>query len=70
MSEVKLGVYKHFKGNVYEVIGIARHSESLEELIIYRNVNNHMDMWARPKAMFLSKKEVDGKMIQRFEYIG
>lgn len=75
MADVKLGKYKHFKGMVVEVIGIALHSETMEEMVVY----NHPDpvkgkdantMWVRPKAMFLEKIERDGKLIPRFEYIG
>ncbi len=72
---VKLGKYKHFKGMEVEVIGVALHSETMEEMVIY----NHPDpvkgkgantMWARPKEMFLETINKDGKEIPRFEYIG
>ncbi|MFA7244244.1 MAG: DUF1653 domain-containing protein [Patescibacteria group bacterium] len=75
MSEVKLGKYRHFKGMIVDVIGIALHSETIEEMVVY----NHPDpvkgkdantMWVRPKAMFLETVEKDGKTIPRFEYIG
>ena len=71
---IELGKYKHFKGTMIEVIGIALHSETMEELIIY----NHPDpikgkdantLWARPKQMFLETVEVNGKQIPRFEKI-
>ena len=64
------GQYKHYKGGKYEVIGIARHSETLEELVIYRDIDEKNKIWARPLAMFLSDVEVDGKKMPRFEYLG
>lgn len=60
---MKLGKYKHFKGGEHEVIGIAKHSETLEELVIYKHDNS---LWARPKKMF--EEEVNGE--PRFKYIG
>lgn len=75
MQEVKLGKYKHFKGNEYKVIGIARHSETLEELVIYKALYNSEEfgdgaLWARPINDFLGIKEIDGVEVKRFEYIG
>ncbi len=75
MSEVKLGKYQHYKGNDYEVIGIARHSETLEELVVYKALYNSEEfgnnsLWARPKEMFFEEIEVKGKKINRFKYIG
>ena len=67
--EIKLGKYKHFKGNVYEVIAIARHSETLEEMVIYRSVKNKNDVWARPASMWCETVERDGKIAPRFEFI-
>ena len=64
---MKLGKYKHFKGGEYEVIGIAKHSETLEEFVIYKNAEGNF--WARPVKMFSDKVEVDGKKIPRFKYI-
>lgn len=76
-AEIKMGRYLHYKDKTkeYELIGIARHSESLEELVIYRGLYNSDDfgdqpMWARPVAMFLGTVTVEGKEIPRFEYIG
>lgn len=64
---IKTGqVYKHYKGHIYEVIGVARHSESLEEMVVYVRHENPADMWVRPKAMF-EEKTSDGW--QRFELI-
>lgn len=75
MNNIKLGKYRHFKGKEYEVIGIAKHSETLKELVIYRALYTSEEfgenvLWARPKEDFISNKEVDGKEVPRFEYIG
>lgn len=66
---IKLGKYRHYKGNEYEVIGVARHSEALDELIIYRALYGDFDLWARPLKMFLEEVEVDGKKMPRFQYL-
>lgn len=65
--EVKVGRYRHYKGNEYEVIGIAKHSETLEELVVYKTLyeNELSNLWVRPVKMFLD--EVNGK--KRFEKI-
>jgi hypothetical protein len=62
------GVYRHFKGGIYEAIGVARHSETEEELVVYRSPAG--ELWARPKEMFLDQAMVDGKPVQRFTRIG
>ena len=64
-----LGKYKHYKGNEYEVVGIAKHSETLEEMVVYRALYGNHDLWVRPLVMFLEKVEVDGKIKSRFELI-
>ena len=68
---MKLGIYKHYKGNNYKVIAIAKHSETLEDLVIYEALyeNKISKIWARPIKMFNEEIEVDGKKIQRFEFI-
>ena len=66
---IKLGRYKHYKGNEYEVIGVAKHSETLEELVIYKTLDVEQ-IWARPLKMFTEEVEVEGKKIPRFEYVG
>ena len=66
---LKLGKYKHYKGKEYEVIGVARHSETLEELVVYRALYGDRDLWVRPVKMFLEKVEVDGKKVPRFRYL-
>ncbi len=70
MQEIISGRYRHYKGHEYTVIGIARHSETMEELVIYRQEYGGNALWVRPKQMFLEKVEVDGKILQRFEYLG
>ncbi len=67
MEEIKIGFYRHFKGNIYEVIGIATHSETLENLVIYRNEKG--DIWARPIDMWNETVERDGKTFKRFSFI-
>ena len=61
------GRYRHYKGNEYEVMGIARHSETLEELVVYRALYGEGGLWARPLAMFTGTVEVDGRDVPRFE---
>ncbi|MBI3046247.1 MAG: DUF1653 domain-containing protein [Candidatus Harrisonbacteria bacterium] len=67
---VKLGIYEHYKGKKYEVIGIAKHSETLEELVVYRALYGENQLWVRPIKMFIEEVEVAGKKILRFKYIG
>ena len=67
--EIKLGKYRHFKGNEYEVIGIARHSETLEEMVVYRALYGDAGIWVRPTEMWNETVERDGKAFQRFTYI-
>jgi hypothetical protein len=66
---VKLGKYQHYKGNYYEVIGVAKHSETLEELVVYRALYGEGGLWVRPLVMFIEQVEVDGKTVPRFEYL-
>lgn len=63
------GKYKHYKGNLYEVIGVAKHSETFEEMVVYKALYQAEgeNLWVRPKAMFLEEVEVGGKKIKRFE---
>ena len=67
--EIKLGKYRHFKGNEYEVIGIARHSETLEEMVVYRALYGDAGIWVRPAKMWNETLERDGKAFQCFTYI-
>lgn len=66
----KLGKYRHYKGKEYKVIGVARHSETLEELVVYQALYGEGGFWVRPIKMFLEEVEVDGKKMPRFEYLG
>ncbi|GMU25475.1 DUF1653 domain-containing protein [Patescibacteria group bacterium] len=67
---IKPGKYRHYKGKEYEAIGIAKHSDTLEEMVIYRALYGNFDLWARPAKMFLEEVEVDGKKMPRFQYLG
>ena len=66
-NKVTPGVYQHYKGPNYEVIGVCRHSETLEELVVYRDKNN--DLWVRPLAMFGENVVVNGKELPRFSKV-
>lgn len=68
--DIKLGKYRHFKGNEYEVIAIAKHSETLEEMVVYRDLNNDSKVWVRPSVMWNETVERDGKVFKRFEFVG
>ena len=70
MDEIRPGRYRHFKGNEYEVIGTARHSETREELIVYRALYGDFGLWVRPVSMWNETVERDGKTYRRFTYIG
>lgn len=63
---LKLGRYRHYKGKEYEVIGVAKHSETLDELVVYRALYGEGQIWVRPLKMFLEELEVDGRKITRF----
>lgn len=67
---VRLGLYQHFKGNRYIVNGVARHSETLEEYVIYTREGNPEDVWIRPAAMFLEDVVANGVVVKRFTYLG
>ncbi len=67
---MQTGRYRHYKGNEYLVIGVARHSETGEELVVYRPDYGDRDLWVRPKTMFLESVEIHGQPVPRFEYIG
>ena len=69
MDIVINGIYKHYKGNKYKVIGIGRHSESDEELVIYQALYGENCIWCRTINMWNYKIEIDGKIIKRFELI-
>ena len=67
--EIKLGKYRHFKGNEYEVIGVAKHSETLEEFVVYRALYGEGGIWVRPATMWNEEVERDGKRYKRFTFI-
>jgi len=74
IKKISLGKYQHYKGNFYEVLGVARHSETLEELVVYKALYTSKEfgrgsLWVRPKAIFLGKVEVNGKKVPRFKFI-
>lgn len=66
---IETGRYRHYKGNEYEVIGVAKHSEDESELVVYRPLYGEMDLWVRPLEMFVEKIKIGEKYIPRFEFI-
>lgn len=69
-QEALPGRYRHYKGGEYEVIGVARHSETDELLVVYRCLYDNNSLWVRPLAMFMETVLVDGHELPRFELIG
>ena len=67
---IPTGRYRHYKGNFYEVIGIARHSETEEELVVYRQLYGDRSLWVRPLGMFLKEVLLDGLPVPRFQWVG
>jgi hypothetical protein len=63
------GRYRHYKGGEYEVMGVARHSETLEPVVLYRPLYNQSGLWVRPYAMFFEEVEIDGRREPRFARI-
>lgn len=70
MEEIKKGKYRHFKGNEYEVLYTAKHSETLEDYVVYRALYGEHGIWVRPAFMWNETVERDGKVMKRFTYIG
>jgi hypothetical protein len=70
MSFIPPGRYRHYKGNEYLVLGVARHSETEEELVVYRQDYGDRGLWVRPLAMFVETVEVAGQRVPRFQYLG
>lgn len=68
---LKIGIYEHYKGHRYKVIGIAKHSETLEDMVVYESLyeNKLSKLWVRPLSIFLGEVEVDGKKVPRFKYV-
>ncbi len=69
MSEIKPGIYKHYKNNKYKVVCEATHSETEEKMVVNQCLYGDFDMWVRPKAMFTELVEVNGKNVPRFEFV-
>ena len=70
METIKPGRYRHFKGGEYEVVGLAKHSETMEEMVVYRALYGERGLWVRPASMWNETMERDGKTFRRFTYLG
>ena len=70
MDPITRGIYRHYKGNQYEVVGFAKHSETLEDMVVYKALYGDCGTWVRPLSMWDNMIEIDGKAVKRFEYIG
>lgn len=69
MAEIKPGKYRHFKGNMYEVIAVATHSETLEEMVVYRALYGDGGVWVRPASMWSETVEHNGESVTRFTFV-
>jgi cupin 2 domain-containing protein len=69
-TSIQPGLYRHYKGNEYTVIATARHSETLEEMVLYKQEYGEHDLWVRPKQMFSEMVQVDGRDVPRFQPLG
>ncbi len=69
-ASLRLGRYRHYKGGEYRVIGIAKHSESCEDHVVYQCLYGDGGLWVRPRAMFEESVELSGESIPRFAYLG
>ncbi len=67
---IRPGRYRHYKGNDYQVVGIAHHSETEEELVVYRKLYGDGSLWVRPLEMFVEDVTVDGRTVPRFSWLG
>jgi hypothetical protein len=70
LPTLRLGRYRHYKGGEYEVVAAARHSESLEPMVVYKPLYADRGWWVRPLGMFLEEVEIDGSLQPRFAYLG
>ena len=66
---IKQGIYRHFKGNKYHILGVAQHSEDESILVVYRPMYGAGDLWVRPVEMFLEVVELNGQQVPRFEFL-
>ncbi len=69
MTNIKNGIYRHYKGNTYEVIGVASHSETLEPMVVYRALYGEHGLWVRPASMWNEEVEVNGEKVKRFTLV-
>jgi hypothetical protein len=67
---LKAGKYRHYKGNDYQVLGVAKHSEDESELVVYQPLYGERGLWVRPLSMFTEMVNIEGKQVARFQYIG
>ena len=70
MEELEPGIYKHFKGNYYYLYDIATHTETLEKVVVYKALYGECKLWVRPLTMWTEMVEHEGKMVQRFTFVG
>lgn len=70
MEQIKPGLYRHFKGNSYRVLYIAKHSETLEDMVVYQALYGEMGIWVRPASMWSEQVVHNGSLVKRFEYQG
>ncbi len=66
---VENGIYQHYKGKYYEVIGLTTHSETLEQLVLYRPLYGEMNLWVRPLAMFEEEIGINNELVKRFKLV-
>ena len=66
---MKKGIYKHYKGNMYELLHIANHSETLEKMVVYKALYGEGEIWVRPASMWEEEIEINGKTVKRFELV-
>lgn len=67
--DIKIGVYQHYKGNKYKVLGVANHSETLEKMVVYQALYGENEVWVRPISMWNEEVTVGDKTVKRFEFI-
>lgn len=69
MTGIRMGTYEHYKGNQYRVLGVAKHSETLEEMVVYQALYDDQELWVRPMAMFCEEVEVGDERVPRFWFV-